>query len=68
MNGILDLQCDLRANDFALREEYRLGFERFHLPLSERVALRWILGVSSRILFTLLLSASVSWRWGCVLV
>ena len=38
------------------------------LFLFEKVALRTMLGVSSRLLLTLRLSVSVSWRWGCVFV
>ena len=64
MNGILDLPRGLHANEFALCGEDTFGI-RTHCVclsffLSERVDLCSML--------TLQLSASVSWRWGCVLV
>ena len=67
MNGILDLQRDLRANDFGLREEYTFGIRTLLFAFVRESRLRWKLGVSSRILLTLHLSASVSWRWDAYL-
>ena len=53
MNEIVHLQRDLHANDFALvKKNTTVELERFYLPffVSERVALRSMLGVSSRLL------------------
>ena len=73
MNEILDLERDLHANDSALSEEYRFGTRTLSsafpsLSERERVSLLSMLGVSSRLLLTLHMSASVSWRRGCVFV
>ena len=67
VNDVLDLQ---HAHDFAVQEKTPLGFELFYCPFSfcQRVALRRVLVVSLRLLLTLQLSASVSWRWRCILV
>ena len=65
-NEILNRQCDLHANDFALCGENTSGIRTllFAFPfLSERVTLRSMLVVSSRQFMTLQLSTSVSRRW-----
>ena len=59
---ILDLQCDLHANNFALREECTFGIPTllFALPfLLEGVTLHSMLWVSPRQLLTLQLSVYV---------
>ena len=71
MNDIFDLQRDLHANGFALREEHTFGTRTLlfaFLFLSQRVGLRSTLGFSSHLLFTLQLFASVFWPWRCVFV
>ena len=71
MSWILDLQRDLHADYVALDEAYTFWTRTllFNVSLlSTRVALHSMLAVPSRLLLILQLSASASWRLGCIFV